>query len=307
MQAANNMLNKAINNANTVGGSSQAKSYIIYSIGFVVVIYLLYQLYKFLYSSAGYQGSVDLTSGVVSLDKDSSFSTTTAENKAVSVTELSGILDGGEYTVSFWIYVGDTKGFASGLAHVLEISNDRFNATESGRGKTLIFVGINPANGSLIIRQSSSDPTEQINNAITTSSLSNLITTYNSGTANSSDDRCDILNGIEYQRWVLVTCVANGRTLDVYLDGKLARSCVYKANFALGSSAGKATAYVGLNNGGKLKGYLRSGRYYNYALSPDAIWALYQAGPAGYTNIIDFFKNLFSVDVTFSTSAAMNS
>lgn len=302
-----NKVNSAINNANSVGGTGQAKSYIIYTVIFVVVIYLLYQLYKFLYTSAGYQASVDLTSGVVTLNKDSSFSTTSTENKAVSVTDLNGILDGGEYTVSFWIYVGDTKGFSSGLAHVLEISNDRFNSTETSRGKTLLFVGLNPANGSLIIRQSSSDPTEQINNAIPSTSLTSLITTYNSGTANSADDRCDILNGIEYQRWVLVTCVGNGRTLDVYLDGKLARSCVYKGNFAIGSSAGKATAYIGLNNEGKLKGYLRSGKYYNYALSPDAIWALYQSGPAGYTNIIDFFKNLFSVDATFSTSAAMNS
>jgi len=135
-----------------------------------------------------------------------------------------------------------------------------------------------------------------------------LIDNYNtSGSTYSSDDRCDILNGIEYQRWVLVSIVGNGRTLDVYIDGKLARSCVYAAPFGMLSPNGSATAYFGLNNGGNLKGFFSNGTFYNYALSPAEIWALYQAGPSGYPTIGGFFKNLFNVDVSFGTTAGMES
>lgn len=235
----------------------------------------------------------------------------------VAASEITGVLDGGEYSASFWVYIADTKGFASGstskLAHLFEISNSRFSTSPSAtKGNTLVFVGLNPINGSLIVRQSTSDPTESINNSLSTGAtgttypLDSLITSYNSGTTYTSDDRCDISNGIEYQRWVLVTVVGNGRTLDVYIDGKLARSCVYKAGFALGSPTGKAQAYFGMDNGGSLKGYFSNGVFYNYALTPDAVWAIYQQGPGGSFSITDFFKNLFSLNVNFSTTGGLN-
>ncbi|NBR26388.1 MAG: hypothetical protein EBU08_21920, partial [Micrococcales bacterium] len=198
------------------------------------------------------------------------------------------------------------------LAHLLEISNDRFAATTGNRGKTLVFVGLNPLNGSLVVRQSTSDPTESIDNSVSSGTasryaLDSLISSYTaSGSAFASDDRCDILNGIEYQRWICVTVVGNGRTLDVYLDGKLARSCVYKANFALGSTAGVATGYVGLDNEDKLRGYFSNAQFYNYALSPEAVWALYQAGPGASLGIGDFFKNLFNTAVTYGSSLGLN-
>lgn len=286
-------------------------------IGIILLILFLvgiYYLYNWLYNKNPSQGSVSILSG------SPSTSTTTVDpisgKAVVSTTELSGIMDGGEYSVSFWVYVADTKGFAMNggakLAHLLEISDKRF--ASQAKGNTLLFVGLNPMNGSLVVRQSSSDPSEQIRNAMsqtdsTTGSLyplDSLITNYNSGTTFTSDDRCDITNGIEYQRWVLVTVVGNARTLDVYIDGKLARSCVYKGGFALGSSTGKAQAYFGLDNNGALKGYFSNGLFYNYALTPDAIWALYQQGPGGSFSILDFFKNMFSVSVTFNTNAGLN-
>jgi hypothetical protein len=133
--------------------------------------------------------------------------------------------------------------------------------------------------------------------------LSSLIAGYNSGSTYKTDNRCDIINGIEYQRWVLITTVANGRTLDVYVDGKLARSCVYKSAFALGSSTGTGTVYFGAGNGGKLKGFFSNGLFYNYALDPAAVWALYQAGPGTGFSISKFFSNLVSVDVKFGSVA----
>jgi hypothetical protein len=307
-------------NANTGSANSGVTSMMPKNLVGIILLVLfligIYYLYQFLYGKNPSQGSVSLLSGSPSMSKTTT--DTTSGKTVVSASEIGGVLDGGEYSASFWVYIADTKGFsaASGtkLAHLLEISNSRFvSGAGATKGNTLLFVGLNPINGSLVVRQSTSDPSESINNSLasaggtgTTYPLDSLISSYNSGTTYTSDDRCDITNGIEYQRWVLVSVVGNGRTLDVYIDGKLARSCVYKAGFALGSPTGKAQAYFGMDNGGNLKGYFSNGIFYNYALTPDAVWALYQQGPGGSFNIIDFFKNFFSTNISFSTSAGLN-
>jgi hypothetical protein len=281
---------------------------------FILFIVGLYYLYNFLYGKNMSYGQVEVLSKAMSATKTVTDPNT--GNTAVAATEISGILDGGQYTASVWFYIADTKAFAKAptpLAHILEISDNRFVAKGSNKqqGNTLIFVGLNPLNGTLIVRQSTGDDSYKIANGMTTGfsstkfPLQNLIDNYNNGSTYTQDDRCDIINGIEYQRWILVSVVGNGRTLDVYVDGKLARSCVYKSNFALGSSDGKGVAYVGLNNGGNLKGYFANTTYYNYALTPDAIWSLYQAGPTGYFTIGSFFSNLFNVNVSFGTTAGL--
>ncbi len=303
-----NRMNAATNNS-----ASNGTKPILGVVIFILFIVGLYYLYNFLYGKNVSYGQVSILGNAVPTTKTYNLpSSSSVINNVIAATDITGILDGGQYSVSFWVYVADTKGFAktgsTPLAHLLEISDNRF--TEGREGKTLIYVGLNPINATLVVRQSTSDSGSMIDNAASAPagsySLNNLIQSYNSGTTYTSDDRCDILNGIEYQRWILVSVVGNGRTLDVYIDGKLARSCVYKSNFALGSTTGKATAYFGLNNGGNLKGYMSSGTYYNYALTPDAVWSLYQAGPTGYFTIGSFFSNLFNIDVSFGTTAGMN-
>jgi hypothetical protein len=277
----------------------------------ILVLVALYYLYQYLYGKNPSQGSVDLLTGNIPMTQTVQDA---SGNKSVAINQLSGVLDGGEYSTSFWMYVADTKGLAgtSQLAHLMEISKDRVPIAQASRGNTLLFVGLSPVDGTLVVRQNTSDPsTYAIDNTLgdangtsTKYPLEGLIKNYNSSASPyKNDSRCDIINGIEYQRWILVTVVGNGRTLDVYIDGKLARSCVYQSSFALNSSDGKATAYFGLNNDSKLKGYFSAGKFYNYALTPDAVWALYQQGPGGSFSITDWFKNLFNVNVSFSNIA----
>ena len=302
--------------ANAKNSSSGTVRNVIGVIIFILVCVGLYYLYKFLYGSTASQNSVTILNSNVAMTS-TPVSSAVGGQTAAAVTSISGIMDGGQYSTSFWAYVADTKNFTDNkLAHLMEISDNRFPATGSTAGKTLLFVGLNPKNGSLIVRQSTNDATSSlIENSLSTPSgvnastnykLDSLIDNYNTGTTYTSKDSCDILNGIEYQRWVLITTVANGKTLDVYIDGKLARSCVYKANYMLGSTGGNATAAFGVNNSGHLKGFFSSGKFYNYALTPDAIWALYQAGPGGTYSIMDFFSNLFSINVSFQSNVNLN-
>jgi hypothetical protein len=286
---------------------------------FVVVCVGLYYLYKFLYGNTASSTSVDILTGTAPMTATGpsvAASGSYSANKAVAVTELTGIMDGGQYSTSFWVYISDTKGFTAAgsttpLAHLMEISDSNRFASTGEKGNTLIYIGLNPINGTLVVRQTANTDTT-INNSLTTTTsdgnnypLDAITAGYNVGTLFTTNDKCDITNGIEYQRWVLITTVANGKTLDVYIDGKLARSCVYKAPFSLGSIPGKGTAYFGYNNLSKLKGFFSNGKFYNYALTPDAVWALYMAGPGEPPSISNFFSNLFSTTISFKSNAAI--
>ena len=305
MQAANN-----VKNANVGGGMSKP----ILGVVFLILILVgLYYIYQYLYGSSPAQAEVKTLEGTKSA---TATQTDTGSGKdAVGVTDISGIVDGGEYTTSFWVYVADTKDMATTdkLVNLMEIGEETWTGDTKARpGKTFLFVGLDPRTGTLIVRQNTADGTYKIDETvgtITPSSykLSGLISSYNAAsvTTYKDDDRCDILNGIEYQRWVLITVVGNGRTLDVYVDGKLARSCVYKSFNSSGTTTGKARVRFGLDNEKKFKGYFSSGTYSNYAYTPDKIWALYQAGPGGSSSIGDFFKNLFNVNITFSNTSGL--
>jgi hypothetical protein len=257
-------------------------------VGFVIVIivlYLLYVLYKWLYNSEASTsitqiGGFNMPMGTVMKDNQNVYLKKTGDGQTYVASQvLKGFTNAGQYSTCMWVYVIDSKnstGTQSRLANLLEINSGettRFNQTNSKKGSTLLYIGLNPRNAALIVRQSTMDGEIAIDNTLSQADatnpskkypLSTLISSYNSGSTYVGNDRCDIVNGIEYQRWVLISTVANGRTLDVYIDGKLARSCVYKAGYLGGN--GIATAYVGLDNDDKLKGYFSAMNYYQYAI-----------------------------------------
>lgn len=282
----------------------------------IVILFLIYYLYNWIMQGDKAYETVAILSGSTPMGNvvtsSAGGSPTSDTNTAciaceASVTvkrsDVTKIMDGGQYAVTFWVYVSDTKGFltagAAPLAHLLEISDGASTQTKR-TGNTMLFVGLNPQNGGLIVRQNTSDVSEQINNNLTSFTngsypLSSLITGYNQETNYSARDKCDIPNGIEYQRWVLVGVVGNGRTLDIYIDGKLARSCVYKANWALNNAEGKAKIMLGLGNSGKLRGFFSNANYYSWALSPEEMWRTYQNGPGGPFSIWNWIKQYFSI------------
>ena len=269
----------------------------------ILVIIALYYLYRWITGTSTNIVSVPLLTTTASMTLTATDTTSGSGLDAVSMVGLKGVQDGGAYSVNMWVYITDTKGLlspgtATPLAHLMEISSNRFSKTTPG--KTLVFIGLNPVNAALVVRQSTMDPKESIDNSLTAPNatgaypLNDLIANYNTGTRYKSNDRCDIINGIEYQRWVMISAVANNRTLDIYVDGKLARSCIYSSGNGLGSSDGTAQAYFGLDNKKGLKGYFGVSNFYNYSLTPDAVWRAYQDGPTGPFNITKWVTALFS-------------
>lgn len=87
---------------------------------------------------------------------------------------------------------------------------------------------------------------------------------------------CDI-PVIDMQRWVNITAVLSGRTIDVYIDGKLARSCVSPSYYKVDPTGMK----LKIAERGGFDGYINGVSLFNYPISPADIYRIYQAGPTG--------------------------
>jgi hypothetical protein len=110
---------------------------------------------------------------------------------------------------------------------------------------------------------------------------------------------CD-LPEVDLQRWVCFGIVLNGRTVDVYMDGKLARSCVLPSFFTVDANGVKLAA---LKYGG-FSGYLSNVYVHSSALNPDQLYRIYMSGPADITagGFWAWLRSLFDIkgEVTYA-------
>ena len=104
---------------------------------------------------------------------------------------------------------------------------------------------------------------------------------------------CD-LHEIDLQRWVCLTIAVNGRTVDSYVDGKLARSCVLPSNFKVdaGGYSANLLAYGGFG------GQISTTTMYDAALNPEEVYKNYMAGPLPITTISGWFSHFFEPSIS---------
>jgi hypothetical protein len=108
---------------------------------------------------------------------------------------------------------------------------------------------------------------------------------------------CD-LPEIELQRWVCITVAVNGKTVDVYYDGKLARSCVLPTFYKVDAS-GYSAKLLGYGGFG---GQISRTTMYDVALNPEQVYKIYMAGPEPITSIGDWFSSFFAPGINISVS-----
>jgi hypothetical protein len=113
------------------------------------------------------------------------------------------------------------------------------------------------------------------------------------------------------QRWIHIVVCVNGKSCDVYLDGKLARSCPLKEYPVIpqATATGSNTAYSAylLDNGkdgsnrqiGGFGGYISTTRVYGRALSPDVVYQDYMAGPEATTSLWTYLSSFFSPSAVY--------
>lgn len=102
-------------------------------------------------------------------------------------------------------------------------------------------------------------------------------------------ESCDI-NNIPLMKWVNIVYVLNNRTVDVYINGKLERSCALKGVPA--SLSTPINLYTTYGNPAGYDGKIGKTQYFTRALMPNEVASIYNSGPIGSSQYnIKFFDN----------------
>ena len=96
-----------------------------------------------------------------------------------------------------------------------------------------------------------------------------------SNSTNGEKHTCNVAN-VPIQKWVHVVISLYGRTLDVYIDGKLVRTCVLPG---VAKIANNAPVYITPLGG--FSGYTANIHYYADAMNPQEVYNIYRKGYGG--------------------------
>jgi hypothetical protein len=253
------------------------------SIVFVVLaLVALYYLYQYLFGKttgssvalARLNGPQKLTSGVGTTASSYSYA------NSASVTQFAPIVDGGQYSVSLWVYI--TSFAPNSPKPILSIGSNTPNGNDTLR------IYLDSVSNVLHVRTGTASGEDRLFTA-------QRQTEYTNAGVTSGTPSCDIPN-FEYQRWVHVTVILNTRTTDVFLDGKLARSCVNSGAFTVNPGAilqvNELVGTTPVPSG--IDGYISNVVTYNYALAPDEVYRNYMQGPDAtysvWTYLLSFFN-----------------
>ena len=197
---------------------------------------------------------------------------TNVDGKTASIIPASTIPStavSGNYTYSLWFYVNDW--------------NYRF-----GEQKTILSRLNNDKNPSPTI---SFDTME--NNILI------ALSTYNSGSSNGtptantkSQTNTYTVRNFQLQKWVNLIVSVYGRSLDVYLDGKLVRTFVLP-----GTANVSANSNVVITPNGGFDGQTSNFQYWPNASNPQQAYNIYKAGFGG--SILGNLFNKYRLKISF--------
>ena len=245
---------------------------------------IIYVLYRFLFSGKYTKSPIMVVPSQVAANT----------SPAIDQSTLPVPYEGGDYSISFWMYISSFNVNRNKRKHILELGGKSFST---------LLVGLGAYKNTLMVRTHSKDPgntTEGFQtappNASTTmtapptaADMSRGDSTLSSADVDAifashpADDTlietpvvCDVPD-VDLQRWVHVTVVLSGRMIDVYIDGKLARSCITKSYYKVDPTG--VTLKV-VDRGG-FDGYVSNVSAANLTLNPGQIYDIYSKGPSG--------------------------
>lgn len=178
--------------------------------------------------------------------------------KKIKSKDLPRLYDGNEYTYSFWLFIDDWE-YKYGKPKCV------FYRGDSDGNNSNPSVWLYPKENKLMIRfQTFTYGSERL-------SMPEMNPLKNPSILNDNMV-CDIDN-IPLQKWVHVVIVLWNRTSDVYIDGKLTRSCILPGVPQMNEEHLHVTPHGGFS--GNISKMLVISRAWN----PDAIYDEYLKGP----------------------------
>lgn len=267
------------NNASRNSMSSNTRGAVVKIAGSILFVVLaliaLYYLYNYLYAPpTGAMIALEGLNGPKQIGPSTDVTSTYVYNNDVKKTQYAQIVSGGEYSVSFWVYVQQWTTTAKPLVSILGKS-----------GNDTLYIYLDKSINTLHVNVSSDS------NRLASSQYVNKVA---QAQANNVKNSCDITN-FELQRWVNVTVTLNSNAVDTFIDGKLARSCVLDGPYSTESyPTVKVNDKLGSGIVSGINGYISNVLTYSYALAPDEVYKVYMAGPDAtysvWTYLLSFFN-----------------
>ncbi len=240
----------------------------------IIIVVLLYVVIRYIFADSTTLSS--LSSG------------TTMQTIAAKSLTTGSVANSSNFTYSIWFYVNDWN-YKYGESKVL-----------FGR-----MGGLTDTTSVSVSGVSGKNPCPAVVLGSIENNLSIMLTCYpgadsalSSDSVKSSDGSiihtCSVTN-VPIQKWVNLLISTYGRTLDVYLDGKLVKTCVLPGVAKINQNA---DVYVTPSGG--FAGWTSKFQYFPTSTNPQSAWNIYQKGYGK-----SWLSNLFGkyqVKVTFSNN-----
>jgi len=120
-----------------------------------------------------------------------------------------------------------------------------------------------------------------------------VVTKVNTATGGTADSTCHVSN-IPIQRWVCLIVSIYGRTLDIYLDGKLVRTCVLPS---VSVALANQSQLTNIEIGGGFDGFITSVKYKAQPVNPQEAWNTYTDGYGG--SMLQDILNKYKLKLSF--------
>lgn len=278
-------VNDAVNNLRNAVPASTGLVQTATSIAVLILgVVLLYYIYRYFFESQGTDSKAIITTAIPA-------------NPATSPKpyEILPVYEGGEYTITFWAYVTGFKDQVGQAKHILELAPN----TTTGTPTSTLVVGLGPYNNKLMVRVNTNATGAQ---SLTQANITSIFQPQQAASGdllNNTMPICD-LPEVELQRWICFGVVLNGRTVDVYMDGKLARSCVLPSFYTVDANG----VSLKLLQYGGFQGFLSNVFVHSGALNPDQMYRIYMNGPSDVTagGFWGWLRSIFDVkgEVTYA-------
>jgi hypothetical protein len=200
----------------------------------------------------------------------------------INPSSLGDTMDSGNFTYSVWFYVNDWNYRYGEQKIILGRSGASLGSESISIGSGAATAGTSTSNNPNDL--SSLQPCPFVYLGGKENNLTIALTCY----TNASTNTQGIVNYTEISNVPIQKCVhlylsVYGRTLDVYIDGKLVRTNILPGTAKVSPSAG-----VYLTPNGGFNGWTSKLQYWNYASNPQMAWDTYMNGYGA-----NSFSNLF--------------
>jgi len=197
--------------------------------------------------------------------------------KTASTIEASSLATNGtnvpssNFAYSIWIYVNDWN-YRYGEPKV--IFGRMGSQSKSGSGSVPGVNGLDPCPAVVL------DAVEN-NVSISLGCYPGINQQPTTPGGNTVVHTCSVAN-VPIQKWVNLLISVYGRSLDVYIDGKLVRTCLLPG---VASVNNNSNVYV--TPGGGFEGWTSKFQYYPNSVNPQEAWNIYAQGP---TSMLSMFN-----------------